>query len=110
MTKNRMGSSSGIVIRVIWLKVPAPSISAASYSSRGMSWIPVEKMTKFRPTEFQMSIRMTRAMAYPGVSFQIVLAPIPIFPRLLAIRPVSAAMYHCQIPAHRKSGSTVGKK
>ena len=55
--KNSDGVSSGIVIRVRRTRRPAPSTTAASYSSDGMPCKPAKKIKVKKPTCFQTSIK-----------------------------------------------------
>ncbi|OLC09740.1 MAG: hypothetical protein AUH39_03930 [Chloroflexi bacterium 13_1_40CM_67_9] len=53
-TKNKVGESKGSVMRLRICRSPAPSIRAASYSSREMLVRPARKITVWKPMKCQI--------------------------------------------------------
>ncbi len=62
------GRNRGSVIRPNRRPAPAPSIAAASWSSRGIDWSPASRITMKKPTICQMAATMTAGMAQSGES------------------------------------------
>src|SRR6266536_1040791 len=64
--KARVGRSSGRVTRRNSCQAPAPSILAASWTSRGTPWSPARKITITKPRLRQAAIAMIAGIARSG--------------------------------------------
>src|ERR687886_2572813 len=101
--------SNGIVMRRICCHGPAPSIAAASYSSRGISCRPARYSTKLKPSVHHTVVIARDTMAHLGEPSQFGSAR----PNVVTVRlnrPSFGVYSHTQISATTADGRMYGRK